>query len=108
MFELVRQQSFANEPRRDKTGFLKVTAKLISAFIYDTRIVQSFYFLNPKFQASSHLLSVYSPVCVGPGQNTRKPVFSQRGSNVEKRSPEIIDLLEKEKAIQKNSKFRRK
>ena len=34
------------------------------------------YFLNPKFQASSHLLWLYSPVCVGPG---RKPVhwFSQ-------------------------------
>ena len=28
------------------------------------------YFLNPKFQASSHLLLLYSLVCVGPG---RKP-----------------------------------
>ena len=27
-----------------------------------TRIVQSLFFLNPKFQASSHLLSLYSPV----------------------------------------------
>ena len=33
-------------------------------------IVQSLYFLNPKFQASSHLLQLYSLVCVGPG---RKP-----------------------------------
>ena len=31
---------------------------------------QSIFFLNPKFQASSHLLLLYSPVCVGPG---RKP-----------------------------------
>ena len=37
--------------------------------------------LLPKFQACSHLLWLYSPVCVGPGQKTRKPVFSQRGTN---------------------------
>ena len=57
-----------------------VTAKLISAFVFATRIVQSFYFLNPKFQASSHLVWLYSPVCVGPGRKPRRPVFSQRGS----------------------------
>ena len=28
------------------------------------------YFINPKFQASNHLLKLYSLVCVGPG---RKP-----------------------------------
>ena len=33
-------------------------------------IVQFLYFSNPKFQASSHLLCLYSPVCVGP---VRKP-----------------------------------
>ena len=32
-----------------------VTAKLISAFVLATRIVQSLYFLNRKFQASSYL-----------------------------------------------------
>ena len=47
-----------------------VTAKLISAFIFATRIVQFLYFLNPKFPVSSHLLCLYSPVCVGP---VRKP-----------------------------------
>ena len=46
---------------------------------FATRIEQSF-FLNPKFQASSHLLWLYSPVCVGPGQKPQRPVFSQRGS----------------------------
>ena len=30
--------------------------------------VQSLYYLNSKFQASSHLLWLYSPVCVGPGR----------------------------------------
>ena len=47
-----------------------VTAKLISAFLFTTWIVKSLYFLSPKFQASSHLLWLYSPVCVSPG---RKP-----------------------------------
>ena len=36
----------------------------------------------PKFQASNHLLWLYSPVCVGPGQKPRRPVFSERGSYV--------------------------
>ena len=44
------------------------------------RIVQSLSFLNPKLHASSHLLWLYSLVCVGPGRKPRRPVFSQRGS----------------------------
>ena len=47
-----------------------VTAKLISAFVFATWIVQSLFFLNPKPQASSHLLCLYSSVCVRP---VRKP-----------------------------------
>ena len=43
-------------------------AKLISAFVYATQIVQPLYFLNPKFQASRHLLWLYSPGCAGPGR----------------------------------------
>ena len=57
-----------------------VTAKLISIFVFATRIVQSLYFLNTKFQAPSHLLWLYSPVCVGPGRKPRRQVFSERGS----------------------------
>ena len=79
------------EPCREKTGFLHmrktktqiscaVTAQLISAFVFATRIVQSLYYLNPKLQASSHLVWLYSPVCVGPGRKPRRPVFSQGGS----------------------------
>ena len=41
---------------------------------------QSLYFLYTKFQASCHLLCLYSLVCVGPGWKPRRPVFSQRGS----------------------------
>ena len=58
-----------------------VTAQLISAFVFAKRVVQSLFYLNPKFQASGHLLWLYSPVCVGPGWKPRRPVFSERGSN---------------------------
>ena len=65
--------------QRRRSAFA-VTAKLISAFVFATQIVQSLYYLNPKFQASSHLLWLYRPVCVGPGRKPRRPVFSKRGS----------------------------
>ena len=55
-------------------------ADQLRAFVFATRIVQPLYFLNPKFQVSSHLLWLYSPVCVGPGRKPRRPVFSERGS----------------------------
>ena len=57
-----------------------VTAKLISAFVFATRIVQSLSFLNTKFQASSHFLRRRSLICVGPGRKPRRPVFWRRGS----------------------------
>ena len=47
-----------------------VTAKLISAFVFATQIVQFLFYLNPKFQASSSFLCLYRLVCVGP---VRKP-----------------------------------
>ena len=79
------------EPRCEKTGFCMCENKDadqlrgdreadLSAFVFAIRIVQSLFYLNPKFQASSHLLWLYSPVCVGPGRKPRRPVFSQRGS----------------------------
>ena len=78
------------EPRCEKTGFFAyakaktqisfaVTAKLISASVFATRIVQSLYFLDTKFQASSHLLWLHSLFCVEPGRKPRRPVFLQRG-----------------------------
>ena len=91
--EFIDRNLIQNEPRHQKTVFLAyaktktqisftVTAKLISAFVFTTRIVQSLFYLNLKFQVSSHLLWLYSPVCVGPGWKPRRPVFSQRGSNI--------------------------
>ena len=46
------------------------TAKLFSAFVFATLIVQFLFYLNPKFRASSSFLCLYRPVCVGP---VRKP-----------------------------------
>ena len=43
--------------------------------------MQFLFYLNPKFEASSSFLSLYRPVCVGPGRKPRRPVFSRRGSN---------------------------
>ena len=59
---------------------IAVTAQLISAFVFAIRIVQSLYYLNPKFQASCRLLWLNSLVCDRPGRKPRRPVFSQRGS----------------------------
>ena len=60
---------FAYAKTKSQISFT-VTAKLISAFVFTTKIVQSLFFLNPKFQASSYLLWLHSLVFVGPG---RKP-----------------------------------
>ena len=57
--------------RKQKTRIsFAVTAKLISVFVFATRILQFIFYLNPKFQASSSFLCLYRPVCVGP---VRKP-----------------------------------
>ena len=42
------------------------------------RYTDSTIHLLPKFQVSSHLLCMYSPFYVGPGQKPRNLVFSQR------------------------------
>ena len=36
--------------------------------------------LLPKFQASNHILCLYSAVCVGLGRKLRRQVLSRRGS----------------------------
>ena len=76
---VMRKPAFANAKTKTQISFA-VTAKLISVFVFATRIVQSLYFLNPKFQASGHLRWMYSPVCNGPGLKPRRLVFSERGS----------------------------
>ena len=77
---------FATRPRQHmslilrKPDFCKSENK--AAFVFTTWVVQSLYFLNPKFRACSHLLWLHSLVSVGPGRKPRRPVFSERGSYV--------------------------
>ena len=70
---------FAYAKTKTKISFA-VTAKLISVFVFATRIVQSLHFLNPNFQVSSYTQWLRSPVCVGPGRKPRRSVFWRRGS----------------------------
>ena len=73
---VMRKPAFAYAKTKMQISFA-VTAKLISAFVSATQIVQFLFFLNLKFQASNHLLWPYSLVCVRPGRRPRRPVFSQ-------------------------------
>ena len=90
------------------------TAKLISVFVFATQIVQSLYFLNPKFQASSHLLLLYSLVCVGPGWKPERwfshheaqifRTFQQQGGDKKAALKPVIlpDILENHKQMVKH------
>ena len=76
---IVRKRDFGYAKTKAQISFA-VTVKLISAFDFATMIVQLFFFRDPKFQASSHLIYLYRPVCVRPGRKRRRPVFSHHGS----------------------------
>ena len=72
----------------DSTIPLLLTAKLISAFVFATRIVQFLFYLNPKFQASSSFL-LLCRTC----SETTLLVFPRGGSNVAfKESKSIKDM----------------
>ena len=64
-------QRFVYEKTKMQISFA-VTAKLISAFVLGIWIVQYLYFLNTKFQTSSHLQWLYKLVSVRPGQNPQR------------------------------------
>ena len=56
-FEPVHEKTNNLHYAKTKTQIsFAVTAKLISAFVFATRIVHFLFFLNPKCQASSPLL----------------------------------------------------
>ena len=76
---VVRKPAFCICENKDADQ-LRGTAKLISAFVFATRIVQFLFYLKPKFPASSRLLWLYSPIYIGPGRKPRRQVFSQRDS----------------------------
>ena len=54
MSHVVRKLVFSISENKEADQ-LRSNAKLISAFVFATLIVQSLYFLNLKFQASSHI-----------------------------------------------------
>ena len=54
----------------------KADQRLCFLCTYSTNLV----FLNPRFQTSSLLLWQHRPVCVRPGRNSPRPIFSRRGS----------------------------
>ena len=80
MSRLVENQQSVYAKTKAQISFA-VTAKLISAFVFATRIVQFLFYLNPKFQASSSFLCFYRSVCVGP---VRKPHcwFSHKAADI--------------------------
>ena len=59
--EVMRKPVFAYAKTKAQISFA-VTAKLISTFVFATRIVQFLFFLNPKFPAASHLRFVLGMV----------------------------------------------
>ena len=77
-----------SEPTHEKFAYAKTkkqiscasNAQLISAFVFATHIVQSLFYLNPNFQASSFLLWLLRPVSVRPGRNHKLLVSSCSGS----------------------------
>ena len=76
---VTRKPDFAYAKTKVQISFA-VTAKLISAFVFATWIVQFLFFINPNFQASSLFLQMNRPVCVESGQKPRRPVSSRHGS----------------------------
>ena len=62
------RKHFAYAKTKMQISFAVTSAPLVFA----TRIVRPLFFLNPKFQASSHLLWLYSLVCVSPGRKQER------------------------------------
>ena len=77
MSRVVSKLAFAYTKTKTQISFA-VTAKLISTFVFATWIVLT---LNTKFHVFSHLVWLYSPVCVRHGRKPRRQVFSQRVLN---------------------------
>ena len=65
MSPIMRKSTICIFENKDANSFA-VTGKLIIAFVFAIGKVQFFYFLNAKFPASSHVLCLYSSVCVRP------------------------------------------
>ena len=89
MSRIVRKPDFclcenkgADQLRGNREADQRLCFRYSDSTIFATRIVQFLFYLNPKLQASSSFLSLYRPVCVGPGRKPRRSFFSRRGSNI--------------------------
>ena len=74
MSRIVRKPDFClgeNKGADQLRGNLEADQRL--CFRYSDSTI--FFYLNPKFQASSSFLSLYRPVCVGPGRKPPKTGF---------------------------------
>ena len=61
----MRKEGFCIYENKDADQLRSNCAADHALCFFATRILQFLYFLNPKYQASSHLLWLYSLVCVG-------------------------------------------
>ena len=68
--------------------------QLISAFVFATRIVHFIFFLNPKFQASSLLLTVQPDLCQTCSETTLL-VFPRGGSNDDIYADYVVNFVSK-------------
>ena len=93
MSRIVRKPDFCLCENKGAYQLRSNTEKLISAFVFATRIVQSLFFLKPKFQSSRLFMKLYRPVCVRPGRKPQRPVFSCRGSITLARVSSVLYLL---------------
>ena len=84
MSRVVRKPAFCICENKDADQLCR-NREAVQLFVFPTKLEQSLYFLNPKFQASSHILWLYSPVCVGPGRKPRRPVFVHNEAHMVKR-----------------------
>ena len=90
IFELSHEKTNNLHYAKTKTQIsFAVAAKLISAFVFTIWIVHILFFLNPKFQASSLLLCLYSSVCVRPVQKSHC-WFSHETAHLKKGTSVVI------------------
>ena len=76
---VMRKPTFCIYAKTKTQISLAVTAKLISAFVFAIWIVEYLFFLNTKFQASSHQVAVRPGLCQTWSESTLL-VFSCCGS----------------------------
>ena len=64
--EMLCPLDFELAARRENQHYALNAKTKSQHFVFAALIVQFLYFLNPKYSASSHIMCLYSSVCVGP------------------------------------------